>query len=581
MTRISVVIPTRNRRELLERCLASLERQTLEAADYEIIVVDDGSTDGTAEMLRTRSSSDRVRSVRMEHGGLSAARNRGNREARGEIVLCLDDDMLADPQLLEAHLAAHEGSRKRLVQGALRIADSVPRTPFVAYQNRLLESLHRRKSACVVLDGEDVSGGNISLRRELLDAVGGFEERLKGLRNTDGELAWRLERRGVEILYAAQASAAMTHVQELDSALHASFLYGRSYVFMQSVHPETRWKHSPLIHDRCSRLRQVMRRAVFLRGGLPARVCSKLLRAAIGIAQPIAPRSLVFALYRLALDGRFWQGVEAESHGAIRAFIPLSLPILCYHQVSDRKVPRFRRYVLPVSRFERQIRALARRGYRAVTLDALHAYLTRGEPLPPKPVVISFDDGYAELERTATPVLAEVGFPHVYFVNGGKIGGVTDWIKDAPDLEIMDAEQIARLARAPHGLVDFQAHSRGHLRLDRLDANAVRQEVQHDLDELPSLTGRPVRYLAYPYGAHVDATCDAVREMPIRCSFTVDQGLCRPGLDLQRLPRVEIFTNDLPFEFWFKIAFGYGPVARLRRRVKRLIRRLRGRPTRN
>jgi len=575
--KITVVIPTRNRAALLRGCLTSLERQTLPPEDYEVVVVVDGSTDGTLEMVRDLSPCYRLRHVWQDHGGLSAARNRGNREAQGALVLCLDDDMLAAPELLAAHLRTHEDHPGGLVQGALAIDRSVRRTPFIRYQERLLDQIHAgRTGQAAILHSEDVSGGNISIAASLLESVGGFNERLKRLRNTDGELAHRLQQRGSTIRYAGQALARMTHFHDLAGALDASYLYGRSYVYLQQEHPETRWKLSPLARDRGSLLRHLARR-LFLRGGLRLRAPLALARLSIGLCEAARLRPPAEALYRLALDGHFWRGVEAESEGRLEDYVPQGIPILCYHQVSDLRNDAFRLYILPVARFRRQMLWLKEHAYQAISLDALHGYLDRAAPLPPKPVVITFDDAYAELETTATPLLAELGYPHTHFVNSGKIGGTTDWIKAAPDLAILAPEAIRRMAERHGGLVAFEAHGRGHLQLNRHDAATVRDEVRHCIEALEPLSGQPVRYMAYPFGDESRETRDVMRELPIRCSFTVDQGLCRPGQDLHGLPRVEIFSHDLPIDFRFKVRFGFSPIASARRRLKRIYKKLRGR----
>jgi glycosyltransferase involved in cell wall biosynthesis len=580
---ITVVIPTRNRCELVRACLDSLERQTLSRDAYEVVVVDDGSTDGTGEFLRQYTPGYRFRHVMRQHGGLSAARNTGNREAEAELILCLDDDMIAAPALLEEHVKAHGRGEDRLVQGALCIDPSVPRTPFVRYQERLLDAIRReRADTSSPLHGEDVSGGNISVRKEVLDAAGGFNEKLKRLRNTDGELAYRLEKRGVTIRYAPEALASMTHVNDLDTALRASFLYGGSYVFMQRLFPDAVWKLSPLVFDRRSWLRNVARRLFFLRGARGGEVVVRLARALVRLTEFSRIRPLSEPLYRLALDGRFWGGVAAESEGRMSQFRPRSVPILCYHNVSDVRHRAFRRYILPVERFRRQIAWLCRHGYRAISLDELHAHLDHGATLPPRPVVITFDDGYRELETTAIPILADAGFPHTHFINSGKIGGTTDWIKTAPDLPLLSAEQIGRVAERYAGLVEFQAHGREHLFLPRHDRETVVAEVRHCIEVLEPLTGRPVRHLAYPFGEQDERTREALRELPIRGAYTVDQGLCRPGQDLHRLPRVELFTQDLAVDFRFKVRLGYGPIDTLRRKLKRVcrkaLRRMRPRP---
>src|SRR5690348_2266423 len=99
--RFSVVIPTYQRRDVVVRSVAALNRQTFR--DFEVVVVVDGSTDGTADALREVEAEFALTILEFPNRGLSQARNAGARAASGEVILFLDDDMEADPALLEEH----------------------------------------------------------------------------------------------------------------------------------------------------------------------------------------------------------------------------------------------------------------------------------------------------------------------------------------------------------------------------------------------------------------------------------------------------------------------------------------------
>ncbi len=105
--RMSVVVPTHNRKDKLSACLDALERQTVLPQEFEVIVVDDGSTDGTREALASRRFPFAVRYIRQEASGPAAARNLGIAESSGEHVLLIGDDILADERLIEEHLLGH------------------------------------------------------------------------------------------------------------------------------------------------------------------------------------------------------------------------------------------------------------------------------------------------------------------------------------------------------------------------------------------------------------------------------------------------------------------------------------------
>ena len=99
--KLSVVIPTHNRRDLLEEMLTAFREQTLSASDFEVVVVIDGSADGTLEMVDTSEQPYKHKAVFQEQSGVAVARNRGAKEAGGSVVLFLDDDIMPHAQLLE------------------------------------------------------------------------------------------------------------------------------------------------------------------------------------------------------------------------------------------------------------------------------------------------------------------------------------------------------------------------------------------------------------------------------------------------------------------------------------------------
>src|SRR2546430_900621 len=104
---LSVVIPTYNRKENLLRTLDALARQTLPADRFEVVVVSDGSTDGSAEAVHARAHGYRLRYLEQANGGPSVARNHGARAACGDLIVYLDDDIEPAPGCLEVHAGAH------------------------------------------------------------------------------------------------------------------------------------------------------------------------------------------------------------------------------------------------------------------------------------------------------------------------------------------------------------------------------------------------------------------------------------------------------------------------------------------
>ena len=132
--KISVIIPTYNRSQFLKKILNSLLGQTQEKCDYEIIVVDDGSTDDTSLILNTIKTSYNFKFVRQKNAGLSAARNHGATQAQGEILLFLDDDIVASSELIKEHLLSHTLEKgKKAVIGYIRSDESILKEPMASF----------------------------------------------------------------------------------------------------------------------------------------------------------------------------------------------------------------------------------------------------------------------------------------------------------------------------------------------------------------------------------------------------------------------------------------------------------------
>lgn len=179
---VSVVIPTRDRAEVVVHTLASVLAQR--DVDLEVVVVDDGSRDGTAAALEGR---DRVRVVRLPvSGGQAAARNRGIEEARGSWVAFLDDDDLWEPSKLSRQVAAAEAAGAGWVYAsavAVRTDAQLLYTSYAPDPARIYDELLRTNPI-------PAAASNVVARRELLQAVGGFDLTLEHF--SDWELWIRL-----------------------------------------------------------------------------------------------------------------------------------------------------------------------------------------------------------------------------------------------------------------------------------------------------------------------------------------------------------------------------------------------------
>ncbi|WP_082151344.1 glycosyltransferase [Caenimonas sp. SL110] len=238
---ISVVIPTYNRSHALAKCITSLCAQDLDAHRHEIVVVVDGSTDGTGAMLKGLNTACRLTVVEQpENLGQATSMNAGVRAATGRIVLFIDDDMHCPPTLLSAHLAAHaQRSDASVVFGP--ILASGPGEDFSSSQ--LAASFDVKFSRLMndptpIWPGDAVLMPNTSLSRELFASVGGFDTANFARRRFDEELGLRLWRSAVRFVFAPDAQTSHAWQKGAVQMRHDWIEGGAALVRLHRKHPE-------------------------------------------------------------------------------------------------------------------------------------------------------------------------------------------------------------------------------------------------------------------------------------------------------------------------------------------------------
>ncbi len=234
MPDLSVIVPTFNNREILQKTLLTLFEQTLPAQRYEIVVLDDGSTDGTAEMVKALASPVPLTYRWRENRGRAAARNAGSRLASGRILLYLDSDILAGSDLLERHYrfyAAHHGPIG--VQGRTVVHPASKVTPFMKTKE-LFPDLTRRNRTN--LSPYHFITRNVSIRAEDLWAVGGFDESFPGYGWEDIDLGLRLHTHGVRLFYDPHAIGYHYEVETLERTRAKLYEAGVGAVYFWRKH---------------------------------------------------------------------------------------------------------------------------------------------------------------------------------------------------------------------------------------------------------------------------------------------------------------------------------------------------------
>jgi GT2 family glycosyltransferase len=233
---LSVIVPTHNRRNFLPGLLASLAVQTYPADRWELILVDDGSSDGTREYLELGNGGRPIRMTCLfqPQQGAAAARNAGARKAVGRGLLFLDDDMIAAPQLVAEHARYHRGAPDVVVIGHLSVP-AAGREPWSAWEDAQVAQHYATLDSGKILPGPRAFfSGNCSVSTPLFNSVLGYNTRLK--RTEDVELGYRLQGAGARFHYAATADSLHLGQHAFDKWLRHARIYGESDVSLGWEH---------------------------------------------------------------------------------------------------------------------------------------------------------------------------------------------------------------------------------------------------------------------------------------------------------------------------------------------------------
>jgi len=228
----------------------------------------------------------------------------------------------------------------------------------------------------------------------------------------------------------------------------------------------------------------------------------------------------------------------------------LAVPILLYHKIGDpppgARVPG--QYVSP-HLFSKHLAYLARKGYQAVSLLDLAA---RERVLPPRPFVVTFDDGYWCLHEKALPVLAEHGFTATVFLAVAQIGSVNAWETEIGDVEepMLGLAQIREMQAAG---IEFGSHTLTHPHLTQLPPERAATEIVQSRLRLEEMLGVPCASFAYPYGEWNGHLRDLVADSGYLAACTTRRGAARADDDPLALPRINIRRYNVLPRFRYKL----------------------------
>ena len=239
---ITVQICTYNRKDLIVKSLEALFAQDYPKDQYEIVLVDDGSNDGTGEAVKALNPPCHLEYTYQENAGLATARNRGIRAAKGEFILFVDDDIMASKSLLSEHVKTHRAHPKSVVRGWVNHVDDLEKTDQKIPKFTM----------------QDISTAffwtsNVSVGKAYLEEAGLFDETFKEYGWEDLELGLRLKALGLKLQYNREAVVfhykSRWKKSDIPKLLKQARSKGRTAVLFLDKHPTMRVKMATGIYS--------------------------------------------------------------------------------------------------------------------------------------------------------------------------------------------------------------------------------------------------------------------------------------------------------------------------------------------
>lgn len=227
-----------------------------------------------------------------------------------------------------------------------------------------------------------------------------------------------------------------------------------------------------------------------------------------------------------------------------------------YHAVESLpRPPKYKHFYVLADEFAGQMKMLRRTGYTPISFKMLAMVRAGTTALPPKPVLLTFDDGYANLTTNVHPLLTSLGFPYTVFLVSERVGKTNDWV--TPDgykaTSLLTWNEIAAMQQSP--LVSFEGHTATHPKLSSLSPTELRLELGTSKDALEQKLQAPISVLCYPYGDVSDAVVDLAGELGYAQAVTTKFGRARPTDSPLRLPRISVYHVPP-----FSLTYGIGPL---------------------
>lgn len=254
----------------------------------------------------------------------------------------------------------------------------------------------------------------------------------------------------------------------------------------------------------------------------------------------------------------------------------VSVPILMYHSISDQATPAFRPWVIPPDIFDAQMRHIQQSGYTALTASQFADVIRAGgDGLPARPIVLTFDDAFADFYETVMPTLARYDLVATLYVPTSYVGETSRWLQPEGE-ENRPLMSWQQLGEAHQAGIEIGSHTLTHPQLDLLSEAALQQELQESKNALEDQLSISVTSFAYPFGYYRQGTRQAVIAAGYSNACAVRYALSSLKDDPYTLARIII--KDVNIDAFDAQLAGAGqlwqPYERLRSKIWYFVRRI-------
>lgn len=228
----------------------------------------------------------------------------------------------------------------------------------------------------------------------------------------------------------------------------------------------------------------------------------------------------------------------------------VKVPVLMYHRI-EANPNRSDTWQISLTEFKQEMKYLKDNGYTTLTNDQFYNIITKKAAMPAKPVLLTFDGATIDFYNNAYPILRQYGFNATEYVVTDQIG--TSWGSPSDIIRIMNENQLEIVG---NNKIELENHSTTHGHIANLSTAELTKRVSGAATKLESLTNKPVKYFAYPFGESSNNFVNVLKGLKVKMAFKVGGGMATDSSDLMNMPRIAIVNTDNIGTFTRKLTTG-------------------------